>query len=77
MGFHGAEVAEKKILSTFLENLGKFVNKNGIKVVFGVGLCRNISKISKKMPILSKVSRYIYQEPPKYIYQGAGAPPQI
>ena len=39
-----------KILSTFFENFGKFVDKNAIKSDFWGGVGRYISKILKKIP---------------------------
>merc|ERR1712163_110202 len=44
----------QKFLSTFFEIFGKFVNKNAIKVIFGV-ICVEVSrKFSKKSSFLAK-----------------------
>ena len=59
--FRSDKFAAKYSLSVFW----KFINKNAIKSGFEGGIGRNISKTSKKCPFFSKLSRYIYQDPPK------------
>ena len=80
--FFAAPKAHEKILSTFFEVFGKFVNKNAIKSDFWGVVCRYISKISKKSPILGKKYFYSIRKiskvflkwwghlPPKYLWNG-------
>ena len=63
----------EKILSTFLDIFGKFVNKNAVKSGFGVVLVE-VSQKSRKMLIFLEKIIFNYGKNLRYFYQGAKSP---